>query len=249
MRRALVLSSAIAAVAVLAAAAAEDDSSQHLAASWDFERGRGDVVLDASGGGHNGRIRAGQTGAKPVRVDGMVGSAMQFKAADGADIMVANHPRLNPRSGLTITAWIKHEGPIGPAAEIVGKKGLARYIVDGYRFSVSRIGRLCLEIGDGTEVSRVQTDRGTIRPDTWYHVAGTFAPGRGRLYLNGRLIADQELPARQIAASTNHLVIGNFAGRRNAMPFNGQIDEVRVFDTALDADEIFEAASPRRLRQ
>jgi hypothetical protein len=113
---------------------------------------------------------------------------------------------------------------------------------------VSRIGRLCLEIGDGTDVSRVQTDRGTIRPDTWYHVAGTFAPGRGRLYLNGRLIADHELPARQIGASTNHLVIGNFAGRRNAMPFNGQIDEVRVFDTALDADGIFEAASPRRLR-
>jgi len=249
MDRTLIISSIAVAIVVIAASAGHADSSEHLLASWSFDEGTGEAVADASGNGHKGQMRAGEAGARPTRVDGMVGQAMQFRAAAGTDILVKRHPRLNPTSGLTITAWIKHEGPIGTAAEILGKKGLARYIVDGYRLCVSRTGSLCLEIGDGSAICRVQTTRGTIRPDTWYFVAGTFAPGRGRIYINGRLIVDQEIPANEIAPSNNNLVIGNFAGRRNAMPFNGLIDEVNLLDAALGADEIFKLARPSRLQQ
>jgi len=249
MNRTLTISSIAVAIVAIAVSAGYADSSKHLLASWSFDEGDGTVVLDASGNGHNGQIRAGEAGARPTRVDGMVGQAMRFRAAAGADVLVRKHARLNPTSGLTVSAWVKHEGPIGPAAEILGKKGLARSIVDGYRLCVSRTGSLCLEIGDGTAVSRVQTTRGTIRPDTWYFVAATFAPGRGRLYINGRLIVDQEISANKIAPSNNNLVIGNFAGRRNAMPFNGLIDEVNLLDVALGADEIFNLARPSRLQQ
>ena len=249
MNRALTISSIAVAIVVIAASAGYADSSKHLLASWSFDEGEDAVVLDASGNRHNGQMRAGEAGARPTRVDGMVGQAMRFRAAAGTDILVRKHARLNPTSGLTISTWIKHEGPIGSTAEILGKKGLARSIVDGYRLCVSRTGCLCLEIGDGTAVSRVQTTRGTIRPDTWYFVAATFAPGRGRLYINGRLIVDQEISANKIAPSNNNLVIGNFAGRRNALPFNGLIDEVNLLDTALDADAIFDLARPDRLQQ
>jgi len=179
----------------------------------------------------------------------MVGRPLRFVASAGTDFRVKNHPRLNSTAGLTIAAWIRHDGPIGPAAEILGKKGQAKYILDGYRFGVSRIGCLYLEIGDGHAVSRVHTGRRAIRPGTWYHVAGTFSPGRARIYVNCRLVVDQEIAAPRIAASKNDLVIGNFAGRRNAYPFNGCIDEVNLLGAALDADVIFELARPRELRQ
>jgi hypothetical protein len=237
------------AVTVLAATAVGADAPKHLLARWTFDEEQQGRVLDASGNGHHGQMRAVEVGAGPARVDGMVGKAIRLRAALGTDVLVKRDPRLDPGSGLTIAAWIKHEGPIGAAAEIVGKKGLASTIVDGYRFCVSRIGSLCLEIGDGKSVSRVQTERRTIRPDTWYFVAATFSPGRVQLYVNARLVVDQEVSAQRIAPSTNHLVIGNFAGRRNAMPFNGLVDEVHLLGVALDGDSIFRLAKAGELRE
>jgi len=235
--------------AVACVGAGETGGRGRLAACWDFEAGDGDVTPDASGNGHDGALRAVESGAAPERTPGMVGRAMRFNAAQGCDIVVENHPRLNPSDGLTVCAWIKHEGPFGPAAEIVGKKGLAKAIVNGWRFWVARSGALCLEVGDGEAVSRVATERGEIRSGLWAHAAGTFAPGRVRLYVNCRLVVDREVPAQRIAPSPNRLVIGNFAGRRNAMPFNGFIDEVNVSSAALDADAVFLLAKPDKLRQ
>ena len=227
----------------------ETDFKSHLLAKWDFDQGEGRVAQDASGNEHHGQMGALTEGAAPERVKGMVGRAARFSAAAGVDITVKNHPRLNPIDGLTVAAWIKHEGPLPPGAEIVGKKGQARAIVDGYRFFVSKAGRLFLSVGDGKEVCCVRTPRRAIRPSTWYHVAGTFSPGRIRLYLNGRMVADQAVAAQRIEPSRNNLVIGNFAGRRNALPWNGLIDEVNLFDRALDADAIFKSAAPERLQQ
>lgn len=218
-------------------------------ARWDFEDVRAEVVPDESGNGHDGQARAVEPNRAPQCIEGMVGNGMLFVAAGGTEVVVRDRPSLNPRTGLTITAWIRHSGPIRASAEIVGKKGLAKTIVDGYRLSLTRAGRLVLEIGDGTAVSRVSTGNRAIRPDTWYHVAGTFSPGRGRLYVNGRLLAEAAVPARSIAPSRNDLVIGNFAGRRNAYPFNGIIDEVNLLSAAVDADTIFRLARPDRLQQ
>jgi len=237
------------AMAASAGTAAGADPSDHWLARWSFDAVEDHQVPDVSGHGHPGQMRALEAGAGPTLVDGMVGKAVRLRAALGTDVRVQRHDRLNPTTGLTIAAWIKHEGPIDSSAEILGKKGQARYIVDGYRFYVSRTRSLCLEIGDGAAVSRVQTERKTIREDTWYFVAATFSPGRVRLYVNARLVVDEPVPARQIAPSTNHLVLGNFAGRRNAFPFNGLIDEVSLLDAALDADAIFALARPSELRE
>ncbi len=233
----------------MAATSFASDSAKHLIAAWDFSDDGKKTVRDASGNEHHGEMRAVKQNAAPERTAGMVGQAVRFRARAGTEIAVKDHPRLNPTTGLTVAAWIKHEGPIGPAAEIVGKKGLARNIVDGYRFWVSRAGRLHLELGDGKNVCRAHTERNTIKPDRWYHVAATFSPGRGRIYINSRLIVDEKFAAQQIAPNKNDLVIGNFAGRRNAMPFNGLIDEVALFDVALDGNAIFSLAKPSSLQQ
>ena len=233
----------------MAGASFASDSARHPIAAWDFNGDGKTTVRDGSGNERHGEMRAVKQNAPSERTAGMVGQAVKFSAGAGTDIVVKNHPRLNPTTGLTVAAWIKHEGPIGPAAEIVGKKGQARSIVDGYRFWVSRAGRLHLEVGDGKSVYRAHTERNAIKPDHWYHVAATFSPGRGRIYINSRLIVDEKLAAQQIAPSKNNLVIGNFAGRRNAMPFNGLIDEVALFDAALDGDAIFRLAKPNLLEQ
>lgn len=228
--------------------AGQPHAEPSLLGSWLFEGTTTDSAEDLSENRHRGKLRSLTPEKRPRRVPGMVGGALVFRAAHGTDVQVKNTSRLNPGTGLTITAWIRHDGPITGTAEILGKKGQAKAIVDGYRLSLSKAGRLCFEVGDGMTVSRVTTANRTIKADTWYHVAATFAPGRLRLYLNCRLIVDQEVAAERIARSKSHLVIGNFAGRRNAYPFNGIIDEVNLFAAPLEADAIFALANPDKLQ-
>jgi len=218
-----------------------------LIARWSFDLSQALKTPDSSGNGHHAELRAVAPGVAPAVVPGIAGNALRFRAQDKCDAKVMNRPKLNPSEALTVTAWVKHDGPITGTAEIVGKKGQAKAIVDGYRLFVSKAQRLCFEIGDGTKVYRINTPNRTIKPGIWYHVAGVFSPGRLRLFINTRCIADIAVAAQRIAPSQNHLTIGNFAGRHGAYPFNGWIDEAAIAAAALDADGVLILAEPHKI--
>jgi len=234
------------------AAQVEDaDLDKHLIAKWDFE-GEGDIAADRSGNGHDGTLTAyadAKFGAK--RVEGMVGKARQFSKLGGTAVRVKDSQRLNPTQGLTIAAWIKKDYYVEgkwteETGEIIGKKAHnGKY---GYRLYVTGSGKLRFEVGEGkNEYSLFTTEKRTIHPDRWYHVAATFSPGRMRLYINTHLKRERDVEAQRIAASGNDLIIGNYGGsRRNAGPFNGLIDEVCIFDVALEADDILKLAQPEQ---
>jgi len=221
-----------------------EQPKKHLIAKWDFDGDGAAIAVDRSGNGHKGILGA-HAGEKelPKRVDGMAGKAMEFSHANGTEIRVKNAPALNPTKGLTVAAWIKHEGAMaGNGAEIIGKRGSGKNSPGGYRLFLTKGGRLYLRVGHDAGRYGVATARRSIQPNHWYHVAGTFSPGRLRLYVNGRLAVENEIPTQQITPTRHALVIGNFAGRRNNSPFNGLIDEVCLFDIALDAEQIFQIA-------
>jgi hypothetical protein len=72
----------------------------------------------------------------------------------------------------------------------------------------------------------------TVSINTWYHVAFVVTPTTVAYYLNGTLI--QSVAA--VVYNTNRLVIGKSGD--NVRPLNGYIQDIRVFDYALRADEI-----------
>jgi len=72
----------------------------------------------------------------------------------------------------------------------------------------------------------------------WYHLAVTYDRnvGKGRLYLNGLL--DKEINSTgSMEASTNPATIGK---RINSFWYEGIVDEVRLYNRALSAKEIYE---------
>ena len=72
--------------------------------------------------------------------------------------------------------------------------------------------------------------------NTWYHVAGTYDGATMKLYINGQL--ENSTPKTgNIFVSDSNWCIGafNYAG---VAYFNGLIDDVRVYNTALSAAEI-----------
>ncbi len=95
--------------------------------------------------------------------------------------------------------------------------------------------------GNGTNLNPAYSTNGstftamttqTIALNTWYHIAFTLTPTTLAYYLNGTLV--QSVAA--VVYNTNRLVIGKSGD--NVRPFNGFIQDIRVYDYALRSDEI-----------
>lgn len=81
---------------------------------------------------------------------------------------------------------------------------------------------------------------------TWHHYAMTLDNSELKLYVDGQL---QTTIANTLTGnlfhSIDHVVIGKQTWRGvDQMFFNGMIDELRIYDTALDASEIAALAVP-----
>ena len=72
----------------------------------------------------------------------------------------------------------------------------------------------------------------------WEHLAGTFADGKMNFYVNGEHVGDQD--SEILVNTKQEFLIGAGANERatHEYLFKGKIDEVRIYDHALSADEI-----------
>ena len=90
---------------------------------------------------------------------------------------------------------------------------------------------------------RVQTADNAIPLNTWIHVVGTFGNGSINLYINGELISSTTYTEdSDYAQSNNQLVLGKmsyyYSNKASYFPFNGQINDFRIYDHALSPKEI-----------
>ena len=74
----------------------------------------------------------------------------------------------------------------------------------------------------------------------WYHVGFTFLGGRYTLYLNGQSVATQNYGGtmRTRSPGTNITTVVLGCGTTISNAFNGYIDDVRIYTSALNADEV-----------
>ncbi|MHC4497614.1 MAG: LamG domain-containing protein [Planctomycetota bacterium] len=106
--------------------------------------------------------------------------------------------------------------------------------------------------------------RDILYPDAWAHVAGTFDSDTNtvRAYVNAVLVDEANdansiswtnvRPRKTLSQDPNRLAIGRMPENRWGERFKGRIDEVRIYNYALDANEVAWLATDgtgyRRLR-
>lgn len=90
------------------------------------------------------------------------------------------------------------------------------------------------QVGDGVGFAGPQSANGLIAQGAWNHVVMTY-DGSIRLYVNGQLVAGPT--ARSYAASGSAINVGIMGDGVN-FPFFGMIDEVKVFNAALNAGDV-----------
>jgi Concanavalin A-like lectin/glucanases superfamily/Domain of unknown function (DUF2341) len=200
-------------------------------ASWGD--GIADQVRDYSGLGHHGTSNNGANTTTTARYN----MAGEFDGDnDYVDVGTLDAGILNKE--VTISQWIKMEnlynyngsfitGAIFPVGG--GTKGLKAY------FNSS--GKLMFIVADG--LSRdIITFNYTFSADTWYHVVLTVKMGEyKKLYVNGEYQEQVDISA--LTGDLNKDLTSTQIGI-SANPFDGLIDDTKIWDRVLTAQEISE---------
>ena len=230
-------------VAVLAQGSLCDEADPNLMGWWKLD---GDAA-DSSGNKHDGVLYGGTEW-----VSGFHDGAL---ACDGQPGTRVEMPSATPAAGFAFTGaitwalWMKSPGNptgittlmlVGPpgAAHVAGNKGLALEADGSVRLRAHSVG------------TALNYKSNTIANDNeWHHVAVTLqfeTNGENdtiKVYLNGSLTEGYT------ATDVNYNAMGNPADRVVILghttgwaPLNGMLDDVRVYDRALSAEEVTKLA-------
>jgi len=202
-----------------------DPGGSDALAHWKLD----DDTTDSSGNGYNG-TRIGN----PPYVSGKYGKALSF---DGVDdhVLVPDMEIATPPDEVTVMAWINRADDL--AKQYLVERG--HYCYPFYVWLYN--GKLKAEIrtDQGTQLDYIA--KSDVLPiNSWVHVAMTYASGTIRLYTNG-VLADTEsgIPGSSLDwgdAGSDDVCIGALNGAEKY--FDGQLDDVRIYDTALNQTDI-----------
>jgi formylglycine-generating enzyme required for sulfatase activity/serine/threonine protein kinase len=210
-------------------------TDKNTLALYHFDEGQGDVLNDASGNGHHGKI----VGAKWVKVEDtkQVGS-LDTPAQLGADNALAFVDNtifvhcpgvvIDQRGPYTVEAWIRDENRRGNLLSM--RNGdFPRFIGGGLDHG------LVLDVAKYKGVG--VADKPIPQTGEWAHVAGVYADGEVRLYVDGELIGSKAVPpVDEMGSATDMNIGGRIHGSNSFGAFKGQIDEVRISNTTRYTD-------------
>jgi len=195
---------------------------------WPGDGGPNDMV-----GGNNATM---VNGASFV-VGGMVGGAFDFQNAPntqtGQFVQIAAPVGLPlGNSPRTMDLWFRTNANLSTYTEsaLIQYGAQAQDNVFGLITSANSPGRLYF-FGGNDDLPGVTT----LQPNTWYHVAVTYDGTTLKLYLNGQLENSKTTTSLNTVLDSNGLTIGL---RPGSATWDGQIDEVEIFNRALSQSEI-----------
>ncbi|MEX1382901.1 choice-of-anchor D domain-containing protein, partial [Lutibacter sp.] len=143
---------------------------------------------------------------------------------------------LNP-SEFTISAWIKR-GSASANKSIVSKRDFG-YSNGGYDFKITSTGKVELSWKNGT--IRTIFSNTTIPINVWHQVAVIYNGTEAKLYIDGVLDKTTPLgpPINPTSNSESFIIAAADGEEANTSAFfEGNIDEVRVWNKALSEDEL-----------
>ena len=201
-----------------------------LAGYWKLDDGSGTNATDSSTNGNAGTLTLG-----PTWTTGQIGGAVSF---DGVDdyIDTDNGSSMDNLTQLTHAMWIY---PTSDNGFLIAKRNSGGGH-DGFRLTSGTLqGWISNFVADSVARSTSST---TVSLNVWSHVAMTYSHAgdkKVRLYINGSEVAYSEQDTNPSGTDTDtgfDFYIGT--SQLQGAPFTGNIDEVRIYNRALSADEV-----------
>jgi hypothetical protein len=212
-----------------------------LVGYWGFD-GSGVIAngqtqgLEDSSPYHNNGTASNLNAAGMSFVTGKVGNAVQM---DGVDdwINAGTNAVINFTGPLTMAVWL-NTSDAGGTSRIFSKQ----YSDTGETTSVA-----CYQLGIYenqyrfslyTNIGSVDRQTETTANDFWVHFTGAWDGSQYRMYLNGNQIYSGSLSGVLKANPLTPLSIGTSYADQAMYFFKGILDEARIYNRALSADEV-----------
>jgi hypothetical protein len=247
IRKAIIIAALLATVAAWAdmewqtAIGQKDQVTKGLVAYWAM-RNSGTTVYDEWTGGYNGTAVNSPTFGTTYAA---VGQGASFAAASSQYITVPTNG-FATASTFTISAWIK------PVSNGLNRALFATGDTSG---SLNRLGILIrpthkigmYSVQDDISTTADLTGGTTLTAGTWVHVVCTFTAGDFDAWVNG---VEETMTQEGSAAESRGVSFSGLTGSKlttigtrrfnggYGLYFAGQIDELRIYNRTLTADEI-----------
>jgi len=186
---------------------------------WKLDEGQGTTAVDWSGHDNHGTLIG-----DPQWVAGNDGDALEL---DGSGDWVDYGNKLQITDAITIACWINPAG-------LTGDRGfVARNGAYAFKSSSNHLRFTTPGILDHDALNA------TLQVGTWQHVAVTFRPEQTAgavFYING--VEMERLNSSAMSAGTGPFLVGN---NQWGQTFTGLIDDVRVYNKILTAEELRQA--------
>jgi hypothetical protein len=225
-------------------------------AEWRMNECQGTTIHDESGNGNTGTLTLGASGQTVAGTcsasastpwyagrTGKYGASLNFDGGD--DYVTLGDPALLQLTGsMTISAWINAsrlggEGIVTTEA-IVNKLGYPPK--RSYNMLLQNDGKIIGQVARDGSNTAARYSNSSLITGQWYHVLYSYNATAQTLdvYINGKLDNGSlagTVPTSQYTNNGEPVIIG---GRNDDPPqnFSGQIDEVKIFNYALTAEQV-----------
>jgi hypothetical protein len=197
-----------------------------LVAAYGFNAGSGTAVADSSGRGN-----AGTSSGPAWNAGGRYGSALSF---DGINdwVTIPDANSLDLTTGMTLEAWVRPTS-LGGWRTVVFKERPGGMLYSIYAFNR----RTGFPVAQTWLNNAEQDAHGTaaLPLSAWTHLASVYDGGTLRLYVNGVQAGTQSVSGSLLNSASPLRIGGNSIWNEY---FNGQIDDVRLYNRALTPTEI-----------
>ncbi|TPE42501.1 LamG-like jellyroll fold domain-containing protein [Pontibacter mangrovi] len=210
-------------------------TSGDLVAHWQMDEGSGTSLSDASGKGNHA-----QTVGNPGWVSGKSGTALLLNGSSQY-ATAPDNASLDLTNAITLAAWIK---PSRQTTQYIIKKALNNE-TNGYELGLASGGNAFFRMNQASSRDTYRVNASATYPsdgNTWMHVAATYDGSTVKIYINGQENASKTFSGAP-AIATNNLPLHLGAQDNGIYKFNGALDEVRIYNKALNASEINQLAS------
>src|SRR6185312_11830905 len=205
-----------------------------LFAYYPFDQTAGPSIPDASGNGHDGTLAG--TATFPA---GVIGNDLDLPGAT-SDYVALPSALLQTLTSVTIAVWVNVRTDHSWQRVFDFGSSTNVYMFLTPHNGSSNVARFAITTSGNSSTSEQRLDAAAILPvGTWTHVAVVLGTGGGTLYINGAAVATNAgltLRPADLGATTN-----DWLGRSQftADPaFDGQIDDLRIYASALSAPQI-----------
>ncbi len=217
-----------------------------LVGFWDFEGGSATTLTDQSGNGNDATVNAGGTLQYSVDTPLSSGSSLVLDGTPNTAAEAPSSASLSISGDLTLVAWVKLDTAETNAAtyQVLSKSA------PEYRWNITNVNPTN---GNFNQTATIALDTdlkftaGNVRSN-WFHIAMVYdeAAQTKTYYRNGSVTGIPSVSTNALVGSTNTLYIGAISTNESFAifdVFNGLMDDVAVFDNALDGGQITSLAN------